>query len=546
MGDIRTTALGGTPYGESTGRPTNPQVGQTYYNGSNGLLEIYTATGWIALAGAPPAIPVSVVATNSPTNRAFNNGSASITFEGGVGGGIPGEYVVTSTPGNYYAVGQSSPITVTGLQSNTQYTFVVQARNNFGTSISSSPSSSITSTTVPSVPTSVIASDGKNGKMDITFTQPFDGGSSITNYKYSLDGVNYVAFSPAVTTNTAQITGLTNNNTYSIYLKAVNANGDSLPSNISNSVTITPASEVTGGLLASDSTYYYRIFRSSGTLSVTSSPLTSDIFLIGGGSGGGAGEGSNAFGGGGGGGGAGGVVYLTNSFIPTGTTTVTVGGGGNGVSSPNSSSPTNGGSGTLSSVGSFQAAYPGGPGAGEENTSTSSGLFGSSGGRGGDTNTAPNNNTVDQGFAGGAAGNRCGGGGGGAGGNGSVGSTSGGGAGGQGTLAQANILTAIASVMSTVSGWTSATSSGRIAGGGGGGSGNGISNGGGAGGAGGGGVGSNSNGSSSSNGSYSGGNGVENTGSGGGAQSSGNAAGGTSGAGGSGLVVFRYLKSAVI
>jgi hypothetical protein len=52
MSDIRTSALGGVPFGTSFTRPANPQIGQTYYNGTLGVQEIYTSSGWLPATGA--------------------------------------------------------------------------------------------------------------------------------------------------------------------------------------------------------------------------------------------------------------------------------------------------------------------------------------------------------------------------------------------------------------------------------------------------------------------------------------------------------------
>ena len=52
MGDIRTSSLGGTTFGTSETRPANPSIGQTYYNGTLGVQEIYTASGWLPATGA--------------------------------------------------------------------------------------------------------------------------------------------------------------------------------------------------------------------------------------------------------------------------------------------------------------------------------------------------------------------------------------------------------------------------------------------------------------------------------------------------------------
>lgn len=52
MPDIRTSALGSTPFGTSETRPASPLIGQTYYNGTLGVQEIYTSSGWLPATGA--------------------------------------------------------------------------------------------------------------------------------------------------------------------------------------------------------------------------------------------------------------------------------------------------------------------------------------------------------------------------------------------------------------------------------------------------------------------------------------------------------------
>lgn len=90
--------------------------------------------------------------------------------------------------------------------------------------------------TSPSAPTSLTATAG-DGQASISFTAGSDGGSAITNYKYSLDGTTYTTLSPAVSTSPVTISGLTNATAYSIYLKAINAIGES---SASASVSVTP------------------------------------------------------------------------------------------------------------------------------------------------------------------------------------------------------------------------------------------------------------------------------------------------------------------
>lgn len=89
---------------------------------------------------------------------------------------------------------------------------------------------------VPTPPTALTAVAG-NGTATIAFTPGADGGSPITNYKYSLDGATYVPLSPASSTSPITIPGLVNGSTYTVDLKATNAVGDSAAS---SSVNVTP------------------------------------------------------------------------------------------------------------------------------------------------------------------------------------------------------------------------------------------------------------------------------------------------------------------
>ena len=79
-------------------------------------------------------------------------------------------------------------------------------------------------TGVPEAPEGLSAIAG-NGSAVIAFTAGDDGGEPITNYRYSLDGVTFVALDPAVGTTPITLAGLTDGKAYSVTLKAVNTNG---------------------------------------------------------------------------------------------------------------------------------------------------------------------------------------------------------------------------------------------------------------------------------------------------------------------------------
>jgi hypothetical protein len=296
---------------------------------------------------------------------------------------------------------------------------------------------------------------------------------------------------------------------------------------------------VNGGILASDSTYNYRIFTSSGTLSVSGGNLSCDILVVAGGGPGGSS-----------GGGAGGVIHggskiLKNSY------TVTVGAGGP-VATGNAFTTvrTNGNNSTFIGGTESLTGVGGGGGAGGPTPDQFIGRNGGSGGGGGPTaGTAysTNGGSATQGSSGGSgygfagggptSSNNSGSGGGGAGGIGASAASSVGGNGGTGSNIWSSWLSAITSTMSGVSGWGTATSTGRISGGG---AGRGYNTPQPTGGAGGGGNGDRGDNSGNFN---TGSAGVANTGGGGGG---GYYASSNFGyAGGSGIVIVRYLKSAV-
>ncbi len=499
MADIRTSSMGGVPRGATADRPASPSVGDVFYNGTLGCLEIYTEDGWYA-SSAPMAIPTIGTATNLGTGRAYSTtgGGATVSFTEGSGGGLPNTFTATSNPGNITVSSVDSPITVTGLTPGTSYTFTVVGTNNFGTSAATASSNSITATTVPQAPTITGVTDTTSGgSINISFNAGATGGSSITNYKYSTDGVTYTALSPSQTTSPLNITGLTNGTSYTFYIKAVNQNGDSSASSVSSSVTPTFV-------------------------------LQNTYLIVGGGGAGGSGLA--------GGGGAGG--YRTNyntstiAMSPGVAYTVTVGGGGAGnptnqnFGADGVASSLSGGAISISSAGGGGGGYyadnngrPGGSGGGGGGTGTTSTY--TTGGSGNTPSTSPSQgNNGGRGTYWGSS-LHHGGGGGGAGGAGSdTPNSSAGGAGGTGA---SNSITG---------------SSITYAGGGGGCGRKGNGSAGGAGGSsiGGGGAGTNL---------TNAGSGTSNTGSGGGggdwADAGSNPQGGN---GGSGIVIIRTLETA--
>ena len=266
---------------------------------------------------APGAATIGT-ATNAGAGRAYNNGAASVTFTPpAVNTGPPiTSYTVTSSPGGFTGTGASSPVTVTGLQSNTSYTFTVVAFNSRGPSPASAASNSITATTVPQAPTIGTATAG-NALATVTYTAGATGGATVTAYTATSSPGGFTGTGASPIT----VSGLTWGTNYTFTVTATNANGTSIASAASNSVTpFNPYPVVTGGTLTSDATYYYRTFTGNGTLGVSGyTALVTDVLLVAGGGAGGFNYG--------GGGGAGGLVYAP-SVSYSSNATITIGAGG--------------------------------------------------------------------------------------------------------------------------------------------------------------------------------------------------------------------------
>jgi len=223
--------------GGTASRPVSPTVGDLYYNTDYNYFESYTTNGWFPIAAAP-GIPTGVTATDQPSGRAFNNGQMSVAFTPNSNGGAASSFIVTPSPTTSPSTftGGSSPISVTGLASSTQYTYTVQATSPYGTSSASSASSGVTATTVPQAPTIGTATAG-DAQASVTFTANATGGSAITSYIVTSSPGNITASGAS---SPLTVTGLTNGTAYTFTVTATNANGTSAASAASSSVTPNP------------------------------------------------------------------------------------------------------------------------------------------------------------------------------------------------------------------------------------------------------------------------------------------------------------------
>lgn len=512
MGDIRTSQFGGIPFGGSANRPAS-SLGQPYFNGDEKRLELYTAAGWANIVQQAPTISgvsgqyLETNASNTVQIIGTNFAEGAIAYATGTNGA---EITATATTfinsvqvnatfsglsGAYepYNIKVLNPSNLFGILANALYINQTPVWNTTAGSLGSVNLSS-------SASFSVSATDPEGTALTYTIS----GGSLPSGLSLNSSTGAITGTAPAVTTTT----------TYSF---SVNVSDGNNTSTRAFSITVNGPT-VTGGILASDTTYYYRVFKTDSNFGINFS-TTIDVLAVAGGGGG-----SQV------GAGAGGVVVSDAKSITAGTYPIVVGtGGAVGVNGLNTTA--------------FGHSAIGGGAGGTGNSATgSSGGSGGGGGRdngyGGSSIQTSGTGYTGYGFAGGNASQTGHGGGGGGGGAGAAGGNGGGngnqsaevgGAGGAGHSGKSSWLSAIASVMP--SDWQTATSSGRIAGGGGTASNNGSSQGtSGAGGAGGGGRGFNP-----AVGGYYGDPGINHTGGG----------GGSSREGGSGVVVIRYLRSAV-
>jgi hypothetical protein len=202
----------------------------TFINGTNYYfrVEAFNENGYSAQSTSSGSnSPYGPPGTVSNINLTRGNQEVALTWDAAdANGRMITQYEITSTPATTTQFSFSTSKTFTGLTNGTSYTFSIRASNGvYGTSVTSG---SIIPATTPGAPTSLTVDDNKGTYLIISFTTPVsDGGTAITNYKYSLNnGSSFTAFSPVDTSSPVTISGLTQNTTYNIKLLAVNDVGD--------------------------------------------------------------------------------------------------------------------------------------------------------------------------------------------------------------------------------------------------------------------------------------------------------------------------------
>jgi titin len=144
--------------------------------------------------------------------------------------------------------------TITGLTPGGTYNFSVTATNGSGTSNPSTASNAVTIPNVPSAPTNVSATTNANGSITVSWTDPANNGSPITQYGVvpspTCPGCTYTTLTGATLTSTT-VSGLTRGTSYSFTVTASNAIGTGNASTASNTVTAPNVPGVPTGVTAS-------------------------------------------------------------------------------------------------------------------------------------------------------------------------------------------------------------------------------------------------------------------------------------------------------
>ena len=205
---------------------------------------------------------LTVTGMNIPSNTGAANdidvSALTFTGEGGASYTLTSATDVEITSSTGFSVTLSGAdltavaalLNANGVTSRDGTTYNLAAADNWATGAAASVDISDTSgngiavsnwtASVSSAPTNLVATAG-DAQVSIAFTAPAnDGGASITDYEYQIDGGSWV--SAGTTSSPVVITGLTNGTTYAIKLRAVNSAGNGTES---VAVNVTPASSAT-------------------------------------------------------------------------------------------------------------------------------------------------------------------------------------------------------------------------------------------------------------------------------------------------------------
>ena len=120
----------------ASSNPGSPSTGQLYFNTSAGRGRVYDGSNWLPFGGNPPTFTTSAGNIGTLYNNSLTNGNWSITAVQATSNSGTVSYTVTagSLPtGMSMSTGGAFSGTVSGVGSDTTYTFTVTATNDAGT-----------------------------------------------------------------------------------------------------------------------------------------------------------------------------------------------------------------------------------------------------------------------------------------------------------------------------------------------------------------------------------------------------------------------------
>jgi large repetitive protein len=233
---INTGLTNGTPY-----RPRLRAVNEQGLGPSSSFME--------QVPGAVPSAPA--ISRLEPSDGALgvvftpptsNGGLVISNYEYSINGG---QTWIARSPASV-----TSPWTVSGLSNGTSYSVLLRSVNAQG---GGAESTSLTATpaALPSSPTiSAVSRPVAGGILDVDFVAPSnDGGAAITKYQFSVNGgVTWIERTDSVgpTVSPMRISGLVNGTTYQVTVRAVNARGFGVSSQIFEAIPAAIPSAPTG------------------------------------------------------------------------------------------------------------------------------------------------------------------------------------------------------------------------------------------------------------------------------------------------------------
>jgi hypothetical protein len=237
------TAYSGIPYSSST-KPTNAgsyimvvMVAEDNYY-LQGLSDNYT---FIIVKAS------STITTTNSQSFVYTGNALGPTFTiWGSGSGVT--YIYTGVSATTYVPSGTAP---TGIGSYT-VTAKVLADYNYNAAESNVYSFSITGTPPPY---NFNVNTNAYGEFIIGFTQVVLSSQAITNYKYSINGAEYIVLIPASATSPISIPGLARNTTYRIKLKAMCGDSNDSAASSDTAVLTTPGNSLPSAPRAISYTY---------------------------------------------------------------------------------------------------------------------------------------------------------------------------------------------------------------------------------------------------------------------------------------------------